>query len=406
MIDSNYMLEVACRSARYLHDVVDVEALPEYQEKLENMLAIYKACGEMPPIERAKSLYGLPVSELPEWDIATAYQMLEESNQERFYTEAVLAFTVSANKDEDFTKLQKKYKRSYLLMDEAAIVVTCHNDIVAALRRVEENKNQYLTTSIKSLAKALNDDEHKAWRQKTLTSILGLSGIGKSIFLINFARDSMENGYSVLYISTEMDQIDILERLAKSLYKSKDEREIILKPALEFGKLAIHKVHPYDTTYFDIQGIIDNLGWKPDIIYIDYADELLAHEKAASEYDAQGVIYSGLKTLAEINNTPVVTATQTNRTAADEQGGTKKHVGYAAVADSSKKIRLADTLFSIIQTASEKDLGVISLSVIKNRKNTSGQNLPFNIDYRMMRIDEKEKEDPKQKAEDMPTRRK
>jgi KaiC/GvpD/RAD55 family RecA-like ATPase len=237
----------------------------------------------------------------------------------------------------------------------------------------------------------LNDDEVKAWRQKTLTSIIGLSGVGKSIFLVNFARDNLENGYNVLYISTEMDEVDILERLAKSLYRVLDEREVILKEAIPIGKLSIQKVHPYDTTYLDIQGIIDTLGWKPDIVYIDYADELKSHEEAKSEYDAQGIIYSGLKKLAEMNDIPVVTATQTNRTAEAEGGGTKKYIGYAAVADSSKKIRLADTLFSIIQSPCDKDMGIISLTVIKNRKNTSGQKMPFDINYSKMRIEERDK---------------
>ncbi len=408
MINQDYMIEVACCSPRFLHDVIEAEAFPEHQERLETILRVFEQTGEMPPQDRLQSLFGLSIDAVHDWDIATAYQMLEEMNQERYYQEAAFVFTASRNKDEDFARLQKRLRRNYSSVNDSPLIITDHADLVMALKQVEENKNKFLCTGIKQLARVLNNDEIKAWMQGALAVILGLSGIGKSIFLTNFARDSMENGYSILYVSTEMGKLDILERISKSLYQAMDVREIILKSTKKFGRLAIHKVHPYEATYLDIQGIIDSLGWKPDIIYIDYADELKSHEKASSEYDAQGFIYTGLKTLAEINNVPVVTATQTNRTAADENGGTKKHVGYAAVADSSKKIRLADTLFSIVQTPEERAAGTINLAVIKNRKNTSGQNIEFDINYKMMRIEERVERSkvPVEEAEDMPVRRK
>lgn len=408
MNNERYMLAIACGSPRYLKDLIEAEALPEYQHALEDIHGIYKRTGVMPEKKSLLALYGIDFDTLNEWDVEKAYDLLIGVNTEKFYNEAAMVFSMSGNKDEDFKKIEVKYKRKYEITAGSQINISCHGDMLKALKRVSENHDRWLKTNIKSLAQALNDDEVLAWRQRTLTSIIGLSGVGKSIFLINFARDNLENGYNVLYISTEMDEIDILERLAKSLYRVTDEREVVLKSEIPIGKLSIHKVHPHDTTYLDIQGIIDALEWKPDIIYIDYADELKSHEKANSEYDAQGIIYSGLKILAEMNDIPVVTATQTNRTAEGDEGGTKKHVGYAAVADSSKKIRLADTLFSIIQSIDDKKMGLISLSVVKNRKNTSGQKLPFNINYKQMRIQERDKpiqtEEIKDK-EDMPKRR-
>lgn len=408
MINEKYMLAIACGSPKYLKDLIEAEALPEHQQALEDVYAIYKRTGVMPEKKSLLALYGIDFDSPNEWDIEKAYDLLVGINTEKFYNEATMVFSMGKNKDEEFKAIQEKYKRKYELNTGSQINISCHGDLLKALKKVSEDRAGWLKTGIKSLAQALNDDELLAWRQKTLNSVIGLSGIGKSIILINFARDNLENGYNVLYISTEMDEIDILERLAKSLYRVSDEREVVLKEQIPIGKLSIQKVHPHETTYHDIQGIIDSLDWKPNIIYIDYADELKSHEKATSEYDAQGIIYSGLKKLAETNDVPVVTATQTNRTAEGEEGGTKKYVGYSAVADSSKKIRLADTLFSIVQSPEEKKLGLINLSVVKNRKNTSGQKLPFYINYKQMRITEREAITPvveKAEKEDMPKRR-
>jgi replicative DNA helicase len=407
MINENYMLAVALRFPAYLKDVVEADALPEHQSELSDLLKIYNVTGDIPSKGNIERLYGFTSEEFSEWDIQKAYNMLIECNTQRYFSEAALAFSVSDNKDEDFEKIKNKYKRCYQTGDEHQITISCHNDFLTVLKKVSENKDHYLKTGIKSLANTLSSDDIHAWRQKTLTSIIGMSGTGKTIVLVNLARDSLEMGYSVLYITTEMDEFDILERLAKSLYQVEDERDVILKQPPSIGKLTVTKVHPYDTTYIDIQGIIDSLGWKPDIIYIDYADELKAHEKTTSEYDAQGIIYAGLKKLAEINDVPVVTATQTNRKAEGEDGGTKKYVGYAEVADSSKKIRLADALFSIVQTANDKQLGIISLAVIKNRKNASGQKMKFDINYKKMRINPRESVilNEKDVEMDMPTRR-
>ncbi len=83
---------------------------------------------------------------------------------------------------------------------------------------------------------------------------------------------------------------------------------------------------------------------------------------------------------------PVITATQTNRTAEGQDGGTKDWVGMYAVADSQKKVRILDVLFSIKQTIKDKDRNQIYLDVVKNRYGRVGIQLPFNINYKTMRI--------------------
>ena len=93
--------------------------------------------------------------------------------------------------------------------------------------------------------------------------------------------------------------------------------------------------------------------------------------------------------MAEINNLPVITATQTNRAAEDsENGGTKKWVGMSAIADSSKKIRLVDMLLSITQSTNDKVGNILNLLVLKNRFGQSNTKISFLINYQTMRIEE------------------
>jgi hypothetical protein len=116
---------------------------------------------------------------------------------------------------------------------------------------------------------------------------------------------------------------------------------------------------------------------------------LKSHEHTNSEYESQGVVYAGLKKIAEVNNLPVITATQTNRAAEDgEHGGTKDWVGMSAIADSTKKIRLVDILFSITQNRNNKVGNILNLIVLKNRFGESNIKIPFSINYLTMRLNE------------------
>lgn len=401
---------MACKNPKYLQDIVEAEALPDYQIQLEDILQDYLISGAMPSKSSLYELYDIAQDEATDWDIQKAYDMLTERNKEHYYQNAAIVFTSSDDKDKDFDLVKQKYERDYTGADNNSLLtIDTHESLLSALRLVDENKGNYLKTEFKSIANVLTGDDTYAWMPSTLTSILGLSGLGKSIFLANFARDCLEHGYSVLYVSTEMSKADTLERIAKSLYKVEDTKEIILRKPIPIGKLWIKKVYANEATYLDIQNTIDSLKAKVDIVFIDYADEMKSTETVKTVYEEQGFIYKGLKKLAEKNNLPVVTASQTNRSAEGEDGGTKDYLGYWAVADSLKKVQLADTIFAIIQSADDKKLGNIALSVLKNRKNANGQRNNYFINYDQMRIYEKGNVScaiEKKEKEDMPIRRK
>ena len=269
--------------------------------------------------------------------------------------------------------------------------LTSYQSILDIVSKHRERKERYLSSGYKRIDKILNNG---GWMPGSTYCVMGLTGTGKSIFLCNFAVQSMKSGYKTLYISTEMDHIQIYDRILRSYFGEESLEAVGLRVQNMnyqeeiMGIIEVIKVHPNDTSCSDIQNEIDSMTNKPDIVIIDYADELRATEKAANEYDKHGIVASDLKRLAGINNMPVITATQTNRTAEGQDGGTKDWVGMYAVADSQKKVRILDVLFSIKQTIKDKDRNQIYLDVVKNRYGRVGIQLPFNINYKTMRISE------------------
>lgn len=393
------IIKAALQHPETIKDVIDSGLVgDQYNEKLERVYGIYLKTKEIPSEQFLKQMFGLDLKDENEADREMVYQLLHELNVER-YAEKIYDELQYSSKElsiERIHDLEKKYLKNYGCKADNRFLISSVEDVKKLRDRISQKEELFLETGFPSLNQLTKGPgSNGGWHPGAIYTIVGLSGYGKSIFLANFARDMWEQGNSVLYISTEMSQEETFERLFKSKYKVKNMDEVVLTmepSSFPSNNIEVVKVHPNDTTCDDIQKLIDDLNWKPDMLFIDYADELKSHEKSNNEYEAQGIVYAGIKKLAEVNNLPVLTATQTNRGAEDnEKGGTKDYVGYNAVADSSKKIRLVDMLFSITQSSNEKGEGVINLFVLKNRFGESQKKISFSINYQTMRIDEIER---------------
>lgn len=386
----DYLLAVACQRPRLLRDVIESEALPDHQSELQAIYNAYKESGDLPSSKSLELVFGLSI-ETTDWDETAAYNFLEQLNErKKINILSKLAEDRPEDIDSAITKIQKKYK-THFGSEEGHLSIGSHEDLLAALIESEDAMQNNIKTGFTRLARVVSGDDSLCWFPGSLYTIMGLPGYGKSIFLANFARDSLEQGYCTLYISTEMSKLALSKRIAKSYYQITNLNELSVQKKTWAGHLDIFKVHPGECTYLDIQSIIDNLDRKPDIVYIDYADELKAHERYNGDYEAQGIVYTGLKTLAEKNNVPVITATQTNRSAEGDSGGTKDYVGYAQIADSTKKIRLVDILGAIVQSPDDKSAGIINLHIIKNRNGETAK-LSYYINYQKMLLTEREGE--------------
>jgi archaellum biogenesis ATPase FlaH len=366
------------------------------EKKLKSIYSIYLKQKAMPSFAILEKVFKFSFDEENKADTAVVYQHLSEFNANRF-SEALQkrAWSEQDLSPSVINALQKEYIKDYTQKEESRFCLSSKKDLLKLKSLMNAKEESFIKTgfsSINDLTKGKDKKLPGGWRPSSLYTIMGLSGFGKSIFLSNFARDSWALGNNVLYISTEMGHLETYDRILKSYYEVDGFNEIILvegKKPFPSGEIEVIKVHPNDTTYLDIQNMIDQLNWVPDLLFIDYADELKSHERSSNDYEGQGIIYAGLKKLAEENNIPIITATQTNRTAENsKKGGTKGWVGMGAIADSTKKIRLVDMLLSITQSPKEKKENILNLLVLKNRFGKSQIKISFKIDYEKMLLTE------------------
>ena len=237
---------------------------------------------------------------------------------------------------------------------------------------------------------------------KTLNVALAGTGVGKSLFMCHMASSSLLNGRNVLYITLEMAEEKIAERidanllnvgiqdiidLPKMMYESKvtnlskkTQGQLIIK---EYPTAAAHSGH--------FKSLLNELALKksfrPDIIFIDYLNIC-----ASSRYRANGNVnsYSYIKAIAEElrglaveANLPIVSATQTTRS------------GYGScdveLTDTSESFGLpatADLMFALISTEELEGLNQILVKQLKNRYNdpTVRKRFVVGIDRAKMRL--------------------
>ena len=215
---------------------------------------------------------------------------------------------------------------------------------------------------------------------KTLSICLAGTGVGKSLFMCHCAAANVLDGRNVLYITLEMAEEKIAERIdANLLGVAIDELAILPKEVYEkkvkrlkdktVGKLII-KEYPTSTAgSSNFRYLLNELKLKknfiPDIIYIDYLNICISSRiKSGANVNSYQYIKSiaeELRGLAVENNVPIVSATQTNRT-----GFTNSDVGLEDTSESFGLPATADFMFAII---SNDQLAALNQFLVKQLKN-------------------------------------
>lgn len=224
-----------------------------------------------------------------------------------------------------------------------------------------------------------------------------------TIWLVNIGFNLLKHGYNVVHYSMEMSE----ERLGlrydavatkiatKELTSSIDEVKAkydTLKKITQ-SRLKLKEFPTSMASIYDIEAHLEHLklqeNFKPDAIIVDYGDIMRSTRQTKNLYEEQGWIFRELRGLAVKQEVAGITATQSNRGALKEDGGTSEMIGMDKTADSMEKNRILDVLFSVTQSRQEKDDGKINLWVAKNRNGEANRILEFLINYRNMSISEK-----------------
>ena len=237
---------------------------------------------------------------------------------------------------------------------------------------------------------------------KTLSIALAGTGVGKSLFMCDFAAKVLMQGKNVLYITMEMAEERIAERIDANLLdvNIQDMRDVprqIFESKIEKvrsktqGRLFI-KEYPTASAHpghFDalIKELQLKQGFKPDIVFVDYlnicASQRFKAGSNANSYTIVKAIAEELRGLAGKHDLPLVSATQTTRS-----GYGSSDVELTDTSESFGLPATADLMFALIKTEELEEQGQIMVKQLKNRYNDTGFHRKFvvGIDRAKMRL--------------------
>jgi replicative DNA helicase len=218
---------------------------------------------------------------------------------------------------------------------------------------------------------------------KTLNIALAGTGVGKSLFMCHMASSCLLQNKNVLYITCEMAEEKIAERIDANLLnvniqditelpKQTFEKKVTNLAQKTQGTLII-KEYPTATAHSGhFKSLLNELALKksfrPDIIFIDYLNICASSRyRGGSNVNSYTIIKSiaeELRGLACEANVPIVSATQTTRS-----GYGSSDVELTDTSESFGLPATADLMFALISTEELESLGQILVKQLKNRYN-------------------------------------
>ncbi len=214
--------------------------------------------------------------------------------------------------------------------------------------------------------------------------------VGKSHFLVHLGAHARYSGYNVVHFSLEMREIDVGHRYDgwHTGYNNRDipirkneVRELLSNDKNGKGRLFI-KEYPSgypsaNTLRAYLQKIMTKKGFIPDLIIVDYADEMRAIKNFDSENSRHEfkAIYRDLRNLAREFNCALWTASQSNK-----EGSSAEIVTGENMSESFRKLDVPDVVFTGACRPQDKSKNILKGFVAKNRLGRDGDILPISID--------------------------
>jgi replicative DNA helicase len=238
--------------------------------------------------------------------------------------------------------------------------------------------------------------------RKTLNIILAGTGVGKSLFMCHCAAANLLDNRNVLYITMEMAEERIAERVdANLLNLSMDELKVVDKNIFDTrldkirkksqGKLIIKEYPTAGAHAGHFRALLEELKMKqeftPDIIYIDYlnicASQRLRAGSNINSYTLIKSIAEELRGLAVEYNVPIVSATQVTR-----GGFNSSDVELTDTSESFGLPATADLMIALISTEELENMNQIMVKQLKNRYNDPSyfKRFVIGVDRSMMKL--------------------
>lgn len=306
--------------------------------------------------------------------------------------------------EEFFNEFSKKYKDIMLFSLDQDIGMSLFD----VKRRYAVLKNRALNAikpMLPGLGKVIG-----GYAAKELYAYVAATNVGKSIFLVLDALESIKQGKNVLYVTLEMSPELSALRIDMNISK-KTSRDLIQNDYVEYlenryknlreqtgcGEMMLKEYPTGTASCLDIEKELELLqlykDFRPDLLVIDYGDIMRPIGKRTGDpYRDQGQVFRELRALAIQKNLPVLTAIQTNRPTKDNSNVPIKE---DRTGDSYDKMRTLDAGWSINKTFfdGEEVINKFYLYIFKNRNNAKDVKIHFTMNKDLMMVTEEQRSD-------------
>ena len=220
--------------------------------------------------------------------------------------------------------------------------------------------------------------------------VIAPTGVGKSMALVHLGAEAVKAGLTVVHYTLELADTIVATRYDSVIsgipinecygYKSKIHEFV---QEVE-GKLVIKEYPTNTATTLMIKNHVDKLirrGINPDMVLVDYGDLLRpvkSHREKRTELET---IYEELRSIAQIYELPLWTASQTNRT-----GLNAEVITMEAISEAFNKCFVADFICTMSRTVEDKNNNEGRMFVAKNRSGPDGMVFPMFIDTRSVTL--------------------
>jgi replicative DNA helicase len=254
---------------------------------------------------------------------------------------------------------------------------------------------------------------------KTLNIALAGTGVGKSLFMCHCASNILSQGRNVLYITMEMAEeriaeridanllnipIDQIENLSKDMFKDK----VSQINAKTEGKLIIKEYPTGQANTSHFRALLNELKLKknfvPEIIFIDYLNICASSRMkmiggAVNSYSYIKSIAEEMRGLAVEFNVPIMSATQTNRS-----GFSSDDPGLEDTSESFGLPATADLMFALVSNDELNSMGKILVKQLKNRYNdpTKYNRFTLKVDRSKMKLEDDDNQNMVTTKDDVP----
>jgi len=392
----------------------DYFEFPSHQKMYVIIVDYYKKYGKLPhdefileEVKRVKSPNELfsdfkeeleHINELDESSLNNEDYLLdlvEGFAKEQAMKEAIIR-SAELVKKKNFSEIEPLMREALRVSRNVDLGIDYFSSIEDRISRVDEDS---VDAKHRTIFPSLNEALEGGMAVKELAMVVAPPGVGKSLYLANQAARSCLDGQNVLFVSLEMSEDRVAQRLDSIFTRIrqeelkhrggdlKDRLDQITSKAPNRGNIKIKEFPTKRATVNTLRSYLVQIqnyeDFVPDVIILDYL-ELLQTDSNLAEYQAQERLAQELRGLAIEHNCLLWTATQTNR-----EGKKVTLITDTELADSYGKTRVCDLVFSVNQTEEEFDQGQARSYIIKSRNGRARFIIPTDIDYQRLVISQR-----------------